>query len=65
MYLTSFQIPNAEDTLLQLVIDKSLASLPRRHTDGSIVIRCQDSDAGKARVFKLNAVSKDPVLVER
>lgn len=49
----------------QLVIDKSLASLPRRQTDGATVIRCQDSDAGKARVFKLNGTLKDPVLVER
>ncbi len=50
---------------IQLVIDKSLASLPKRRTDGAIVIRCQDNDADKARVFKLNAVSQDPVLVER
>ncbi|TCD60188.1 hypothetical protein EIP91_010602 [Steccherinum ochraceum] len=48
-----------------LVIDKSLASLPRRKTDGAIVIRSQDGEAGKARVFKLNAVFKEPVLVER
>lgn len=50
---------------LQLVIDKSLASLPRRQTDGSIVIRSQDNDAGKARIFKLNATPQDPILVER
>lgn len=49
----------------QLVIDKSLTSLPRRQTDGAIVLRSQDSDAGKARVFKLNANPKDPVLIER
>ncbi|RDB22759.1 hypothetical protein Hypma_010052 [Hypsizygus marmoreus] len=48
-----------------LVIDKSLATLPRRKTDNAIIIRAQDSDAGKARVFKLNAVSGDPVLLER
>ncbi|TFK55999.1 hypothetical protein OE88DRAFT_1652562 [Heliocybe sulcata] len=48
-----------------LVIDKSLASLPRRQTDGSTIVRSQDSDAGKARVFKLNATPGDPVLVER
>ena len=47
------------------MIDKSLSSLPRRQTDGAIVIRSQDSDAGKARVFKLNASMQDPVLVER
>ncbi|CAK5275595.1 unnamed protein product, partial [Mycena citricolor] len=50
----------------QLVIDKSLASLPRRPTDGAIIIRAQDNgDDEKARVFKLNAVVGDPILVER
>ncbi|GJE84096.1 hypothetical protein PsYK624_001710 [Phanerochaete sordida] len=48
-----------------LVVDKSLASLPKRQTDGATVLRCHDSDAGKARVFKLNATPKDAVLVER
>ncbi|KAF9464428.1 hypothetical protein BDZ94DRAFT_1216503 [Collybia nuda] len=48
-----------------LVIDKNLATLPRRKTDNAIIIRSQDSDAGKARVFKLNAVSGDPILLER
>ncbi|KAH8105923.1 hypothetical protein BXZ70DRAFT_917381 [Cristinia sonorae] len=48
-----------------LVIDKALASHPRRRTDGAIVIRSQDSEAGKAGVFKLNAVIKEPILVER
>ncbi|KAJ7129530.1 hypothetical protein C8R44DRAFT_777010 [Mycena epipterygia] len=48
-----------------LVIDKTIASLPRRQTDGAIIVRAQDSDAGKARVFKLNAVAGDPVLLER
>ncbi|CAK5275594.1 unnamed protein product, partial [Mycena citricolor] len=49
-----------------LVIDKSLASLPRRPTDGAIIIRAQDNgDDEKARVFKLNAVVGDPILVER
>ncbi|KZT74304.1 hypothetical protein DAEQUDRAFT_748272 [Daedalea quercina L-15889] len=48
-----------------LVMDKSLASLPRRKTDGAVVIRCQDAELGKARVFKLNATPKEPVLVER
>ncbi|KIP07005.1 hypothetical protein PHLGIDRAFT_106167 [Phlebiopsis gigantea 11061_1 CR5-6] len=48
-----------------LVIDKNLASLPKRQTDGATVIRSQDSDAGKAGVFKLNATLKEPVLVER
>ena len=50
---------------VQLVIDKSLASLPKRQTDGSTVIRSQNSDTAKARVFKLNATPRDPVLVER
>ncbi|KAI0796750.1 hypothetical protein C8Q75DRAFT_208973 [Abortiporus biennis] len=48
-----------------LVIDKALASLPRRKTDGAIIIRSQDSDGTKARIFKLNAVLKEPILVER
>ncbi|KAI0650347.1 hypothetical protein C8Q79DRAFT_943225 [Trametes meyenii] len=48
-----------------LVIDKSLASLPRRQTDNATVIRCHDSGDAKARIFKLNAVAKDPILVER
>ena len=49
----------------QLVIDKSLTALPRRQTDGAIVIRCQDTQDAKARVFKLNATVKEPVLIER
>ncbi|KAJ6598924.1 hypothetical protein DFH09DRAFT_1129577 [Mycena vulgaris] len=48
-----------------LVIDKTIASLPRRQTDGAIIVRAQDTDAAKARVFKLNAVAGDPVLIER
>jgi hypothetical protein len=49
----------------QLVIDKTLASLPRRKTDGAIIIRSKDAEDEKARVFKLNAVSGDPILLER
>ncbi|KAI0324959.1 hypothetical protein GY45DRAFT_1288072 [Cubamyces sp. BRFM 1775] len=48
-----------------LVIDKSLSTLPRRPTDGAIVIRCQDTEDAKARIFKLNATPRDPVLIER
>ncbi|KJA30151.1 hypothetical protein HYPSUDRAFT_126231 [Hypholoma sublateritium FD-334 SS-4] len=48
-----------------LVIDKSLATLPRRKTDNAIIVRSQDTDAGKARVFKLNAVAEEPILLER
>ncbi|KAJ7179006.1 hypothetical protein C8R46DRAFT_1072150 [Mycena filopes] len=48
-----------------LVIDKTIGSLPRRRTDESIIVRAQDSDAGKARVFKLNAVMSEPILLER
>ncbi|KAF9476482.1 hypothetical protein BDN70DRAFT_882304 [Pholiota conissans] len=48
-----------------LVIDKSLATLPRRKTDNAIIIRSQESLAGKPRVFKLNAVTEEPVLLER
>jgi hypothetical protein len=51
---------------MKLVIDKNIASLPRRQTDEAIIIRSQDSDEGKARVFKLNATtSSDPILLER
>ena len=49
----------------QLVVDKSLTALPRRQTDGAVVIRCQDAGDAKARVFKLNATPKDPILIER
>jgi hypothetical protein len=50
---------------MQLVIDKNLATLPRRKSDNAIIVRSQDSDVGKARVFKLNAVSGEPILLER
>ena len=42
-----------------------MAGIPKRQTDGSTVIRSQNSDTAKARVFKLNATPRDPVLVER
>lgn len=49
-----------------LVIDKGLASLPRRQTDNAIIIRAQDNETGKARIFKLNAtISEHPILIER
>ncbi|KAF9008951.1 hypothetical protein BDQ17DRAFT_1349263 [Cyathus striatus] len=48
-----------------LVIDKSLATLPKRKTDNAIIIRAQDTPEGQARVFKLNATAGDPVLIER
>ncbi|THV08420.1 hypothetical protein K435DRAFT_771927 [Dendrothele bispora CBS 962.96] len=48
-----------------LVLDASLSALPRRKTDKAFIIRCQDGDSAKARVFKLNAVSGDPILLER
>ncbi|EJD01425.1 uncharacterized protein FOMMEDRAFT_126334 [Fomitiporia mediterranea MF3/22] len=48
-----------------LVIDKLLTSLPRRKTDNAIIIRSQDSDEAKARVFKLNAAAAEPILLER
>ncbi|KAI0052979.1 hypothetical protein FA95DRAFT_1482535 [Auriscalpium vulgare] len=48
-----------------LVIDKSLASLPRRQTDDAIIIRSQDTPNAKARVFKLNANPGEPMIVER
>ncbi|TRM67672.1 hypothetical protein BD626DRAFT_104447 [Schizophyllum amplum] len=48
-----------------LVIDKVLSALPRRRTDNAIIVRAHDSEAGKARVFKLNAVAGDPLVIER
>ncbi|KAK7470508.1 hypothetical protein VKT23_001934 [Stygiomarasmius scandens] len=48
-----------------LVLDSNLSALPRRRTDRAFILRCQDSDSAKARVFKLNAVEGDPVLIER
>ncbi|KAL5488032.1 hypothetical protein ACEPAI_6140 [Sanghuangporus weigelae] len=48
-----------------LVIDKLLTSLPRRRTDNAIIIRAQDSNDAKARVFKLNANPVEPILLER
>ncbi|KAG9118266.1 hypothetical protein FRC07_007302 [Ceratobasidium sp. 392] len=46
--------------------DKSLTSLPRRKTDGAIIVRSQDTPAAKARVFKLNInVASQPVMLER
>lgn len=47
------------------MIEKSLAELPKRKTDGATIIRSQDSGAMKAVVFKLNANPVAPVLVER
>ncbi len=51
--------------MLQLVIDKSLAALPRRQTDNSIIIRSRDNGDARARVFKLNAVAEEPIFLER
>ncbi|KAI0068765.1 hypothetical protein BV25DRAFT_1792016 [Artomyces pyxidatus] len=48
-----------------LVIDKNLTSLPRRQTDGAIIVRSQDTENAAARVFKLNATPSEPILVER
>ncbi|KAI5893430.1 uncharacterized protein SCHCODRAFT_02621786 [Schizophyllum commune H4-8] len=48
-----------------LVIDKVLSALPRRRTDNAIIVRAQDSEAGKAHVFKLNAVPGDSLIIER
>lgn len=47
------------------MIDKSLASLPRRKTDNAIIVRAQDNGSDKARVFKLNANAGEAVLLER
>lgn len=51
--------------LWQLVIEKSLAAFPQRHTDGAYIVRCHDHDSGKGVAFKLNANFAPPVLVER
>ncbi|KAB5595472.1 hypothetical protein CTheo_1149 [Ceratobasidium theobromae] len=49
-----------------LVIDKAIHTLPRRQTDGAIIVRSQDAPNSKARVFKLNVnVSPQPVMIER
>lgn len=47
------------------MIDAALSSLPRRQTDGAVIVRSQDKDGAKARAFKLNAQPHDPILIER
>ena len=49
----------------QLVVDRSLASLPKRQTDEATILRVQDGPTGKAQVFKMNVTAGDPVLIER
>ncbi|QRV87371.1 hypothetical protein RhiJN_15389 [Ceratobasidium sp. AG-Ba] len=66
-----FQLLPAAPRLLHyvyttLVIDKALHTLPRRKTDGAIIIRSQDAPTAKARIFKLNVnVASQPVMLER
>jgi len=49
-----------------LVIDIQLSNLPRRTTDGSIVIRNRDGNGQKAQMFKLNAtLSSNAVFLQR
>jgi len=48
-----------------VVMDKNLANLPRRRTDGAIILRSKDSGKTKAVVFKLNCTIGDPVMIER
>ncbi|KAL9932888.1 hypothetical protein V8E36_008143 [Tilletia maclaganii] len=54
-----------------LVCDVELSALPRRPLDDAYVLRCLDSprdESGrmrKARVFKINAKQRDPVLLQR
>lgn len=51
---------------VQLVIGRSLASLPRRRTDNAIIMRTQENSTGKATVFKLNASTSDhSILLKR
>jgi len=66
-FIASFLIFNFHARLIesQLVIDKALAALPKRSTDNAIIIQSQDNDSGPARVFKLNAVPEDPILLAR
>ena len=47
------------------MIDAALSSLPRRQTDGAVIVRSQDKDGAKAKAFKLNAQPRDPILIER
>ena len=47
------------------MIDAALSSLPRRQTDGAVIVRSQDKDGAKAKAFKLNAQPCDPILIER
>lgn len=52
-------------TVYQLVIDRNLSTLPRRKTDGAIIIRSKDTPTTKARIYKLNATTSGPVLIQR
>src|SRR5882762_7456590 len=62
LHNTTIIIPHL---FLQLVIDASLSSLPRRQTDGAIIVRSQDKNGVKAKAFKLNGLPCEPILVER
>ncbi|KAH7098258.1 hypothetical protein BKA62DRAFT_744572 [Auriculariales sp. MPI-PUGE-AT-0066] len=48
-----------------LVIDKTLALLPRRETDDAIIIRAQDGTSATQRkaVFKLNVTNEDQAII--
>ncbi|KDN52924.1 hypothetical protein K437DRAFT_253556 [Tilletiaria anomala UBC 951] len=55
-----------------LVCDQPLSACPSRPQDGSYVLRCLDSRADpetgyvrKARIFKISATQRDPVLIRR
>jgi len=48
-----------------LVIDRDLRELPIRQTDEAIIIRSKDTETSKARIFKLNAMVGQPVLIQR
>jgi len=49
----------------QLVIDRNLTGLPRRKTDGAIIVRSRDAPSAKARIFKLNATVSGPMFIQR
>jgi len=48
-----------------LVCENSLKLMAQRHTDNAYAIRCKDSAAGRASMFKLNASSAGQVFIHR
>ncbi|KAF8341365.1 uncharacterized protein EI90DRAFT_1727103 [Cantharellus anzutake] len=49
-----------------LVIDKDITLLPRRKTDGALILRAQGVEGQtKAQIFKLNVNISDPIFIKR